>query len=180
MKTTLKADNGFFLSTGFYEDPFVVSLRKEFGIKGSLLAIIILTEISENGHSVKFSRNFSEHIVQLLPEVSTNLVKMVVRRMTDGGFLDKSSFVKEKVLTPPEKCFIDSINMLSGSFVSSSAPYYFIRGHKSIVNSEEKHINSEETHVYSEETRNKQNNVLFNDSKPLNNEDYGTSTEARS
>ena len=173
MSTTLTAERCFYKSTRFSKFPFVQALRKEFGLKGYTLSIVILEEIASSGIEVRSGRKFRENIVKEFPDISHNLIKMVIRRMTDSGFLDKAAFVMRGVLTPPAKYIAASKEEITNGMVDDSAPYIFIKDTSLIVSSEETDINTEEIDINSEETTN--NNHLL-----INNTHYGTTKETRS
>lgn len=143
MNKTLTADRVFAISTRFYEHPFIQSLMEEFGVKGSTLAVAVLAQIGKSGTEARFGRKFRESISGNLPGVSYNLVKMVVRRMVEAGFLDKKAFCYRKVLTPPSSHIVSSMQEVYDGTVDSSAPYYFVRDGYSAKNSEESRHNSE-------------------------------------
>ena len=123
---TFNAEHHLMLSTRFYENAVVRSLQKEFGYKGSLLASYILSEIARNGGSVRYGYDFYKPITELFPEISRNLIKMVVRRMTDADFLDKKAYTEKNILTYPERYIAGSKIEVSNGHVDASVPYYFV------------------------------------------------------
>ena len=172
MNTTLKADECFLHSTNYRNSPLIKSLREEFGIKGYGLSLIILEHIRSHGMEAKYNRKFRAAITQEYPEFSDNLIKMVIRRMTDADFLDKKAFNERSVLTPPARYIVTSGGDYSDCSAAISAPYCFVKDSVSGVISEKTAVISEETHVITEETTN--TGHLF-----LNNTHYGTTKEAR-
>lgn len=152
MNKTLTAERVFAISIRFYEHPFIQSLMEEFGVKGCTLAVAVLAQIGKSGTEARFGRKFRESISRNLPGISYNLVKMVVRRMVEAGFLDKKAFDERKVLTPPAEYIVDDIYDIGSGNVDKSMPYYYARNQFSSITSEETPVNSEETHISSEET----------------------------
>lgn len=159
MSTTLKADKCFHTSTKYFDYPLIKDLREEFGPKGYALSLVILTHIRQEGTEARYNRRFRALITQEFPEFSENLVKMVIRRMTDADFLDKKAFKERHVLTPPVRFLVDTVqDIYSGSF-DLSAPYYFVKEDNSVVVSEKTADSSEQSCNSSELFRN--NSELF-------------------
>lgn len=168
MSNTFNSEKCLYLSTRFYKHPFLRSLRKEFGSKGFVLSVVILEMVGEKAMEVKFGRKFREAVVKEFPEISMHLVTMVVRRMTEEGFLDKRAFQERHVLTPPASYIVSCVDDIYSGEVDREAPYYFIlpkektfsSGKRSIntegktINSEETSINSELIHINTEEINN--------------------------
>jgi hypothetical protein len=59
----------------------VRSLQKEFGFKGLSVTIFILTEVAKHGKETRYDNRFKEAVARLFPDISVNLVNMIVRRM---------------------------------------------------------------------------------------------------
>ena len=154
MSKTLTAEHGFYLSTSFFEFPFVRALLKEFGFKGLTTVIFVLKEIASSGAEVRYNRQLREKITKDFPDISDSLIKMIIRRMTDYKFLDKIAFVTRRVLTPPAEYIASSEDDIINEKVDKSIPYYIINSFKDRVSSEETIVNSEETHIITEETVN--------------------------
>lgn len=124
MNKSLKTEQCFYQSANFRNTSFVKSIRKEFGLKGYALIIATLEEISRNGC---YDQSFCDRIISDFPEVSQNLLDMVVRKMAKNGFLDREAFYKRKVLTPPERCIMDRIEDVWLTAYDESHPYLFIK-----------------------------------------------------
>lgn len=150
MSESLKTEQCFYQSSNFRNTSFVKSIMKEFGSKGYVLILATLEEIGRNGTAVRYDTSFKDRIVTDFPEVSRNLLDMVVRKMAKKGFLDKKAFESRKVLTPPSSCIVDSVeSVYDGSHQRS--PYLFVRPSALSVNSDLIHVSSEETNINSEE-----------------------------
>lgn len=127
MNRSLKTEQCFYQSANFRNTSFVKSIRKEFGLKGYALIIATLEEISRNGISVCYDQSFCDRIISDFPEVSQNLLDMVVRKMVKSEFLDKEAFYKRKVLTPPERCIMDRKEDVWLTAYDESHPYLFVK-----------------------------------------------------
>lgn len=172
MEQTLKAERCICMSTRFMEFPLVRSLLKEFGSKGFLLAVAILSEVASSGTEARYGRKFRDRITAVCPDVSHNLIKMVVRRMTDAGFFNRVAFVTRRVLTPPSGYVVSCMeDILHGTV--SQAPYFLLSDFSPVVSSEETAVISEKTRVIPEETDGLD---CFN----LKDAHYGTTEEAGS
>lgn len=161
MSNTFNSEKCLYLSTRFYKHPFLRSLRKEFGSKGFVLSVVILEMVGEKTMEVKFGRKFREAVVKEFPEISMNLVTMVVRRMTEEGFLDRRAFQERHVLTPPASYIVSCVDDIYSGKADREAPYYFVFPKETTVssktrsiNTEEISINSELIHINTEETDN--------------------------
>ncbi len=144
MSNTFNSEKCLYLSTRFYKHPFLRSLRKEFGSKGFVLSVVILEMVGEKTMEVKFGRKFREAVVKEFPEISMNLVTMVVRRMTEEGFLDKRAFQERHVLTPPASYIVSCVDDIYSGKADREAPYYFVLPKETSINSELIRINTEE------------------------------------
>lgn len=142
MKKSLKTEHCFFHDTNFRNYPFVKSIRKEFGSKGYVIIITVLEEICRHGETV-YDEELIDRVTANYPEISHNLVDMVVRKMVNKDFLDKQSFSSRRVLTPPSAYVIDTEQQLRDGMMENK-PYVFIRSANRVY-SEETVINSEET-----------------------------------
>ena len=149
---TFNAEHHLMLSTKFYENAVVRSIQKEFGYKGSLLASYILSVITLHGGAVRFGYDFCRPITELFPEISRNLVKMVVRRMTDADFLDKKAYQERNIVTFPERYTVGSDEEIYSGHVDSSAPYFFVKIGCQGSFSEEKRVSAAEMVVSAAET----------------------------
>lgn len=127
MMKSLKTEQCFYQSANFRNTSFVKSIRKEFGLKGYALIIATLEEISRNGISVCYDQSFCDRIISDFPEVSQNLLDMVVRKMVKSEFLDREAFYKKKVLTPPERCIMDRIEDVWLTAHDETRPYLFVK-----------------------------------------------------
>ena len=150
MSNTFNSEKCLYLSTRFYKHPFLRSLRKEFGSKGFVLSVVILEMVGEKAMEVKFCRKFREAVVKEFPEISMNLVTMVVRRMTEEGFLDRRAFQERHVLTPPASYIVSCVDDIYSGEVDREAPYYFILPKETTVSSKKTSINSELIHINTE------------------------------
>ncbi len=152
MNKSLQAEHCIYLSTCFHGHPFVKSVLKEFGPKGYAVVTAVLLTIRRNGREATYRQGFIQSILDFLPDVSGNLVDMIVRKMVKAGFLDSEVFHARKALTPPAEYIAGTISEV---FSDVSRPYVFIMtpvdNYKS-VNPEETAVYSEETIVNSEET----------------------------
>ena len=165
MNTTLTAEPCLLLSTRLTEFSSVRSLQKEFGFKGLSVTIFILTEVAKHGKETRYDNHFKEAVAQLFPDISVNLVNMIVRRMVQYGLLDHSSFVGSKMISVVPQSILKNKTELE-SIKDDSFPYYVISSEETLVISEETQINSEES--------------TDNSYSHLNNTAYGTSKEERS
>ena len=165
MNTTLTAEPCLLLSTRLTEFSSVRSLQKEFGFKGLSVTIFILTEVAKHGKETRYDNNFKEAVAQLFPDISVNLVNMIVRRMVQYGLLDHSSFVGSKMISVVPQSILKNMTELE-SKKDDSFPYY-------VISSEETRVITEETQINSEESTD-------NSYSHLNNTAYGTSKEERS
>lgn len=185
MEKTLIPEKCFYQSTRYSKHPFIRSLRKEFGNKGFALTLVILEMICEEGIEVKFSRKFRETIIKEFPDIKPCLVTMVVRRMTDEGFLDKKAFQERKVLTPPANYIASCQDDILSGKVDKNAPYYFIYPKESMdssenngINSETILINTEEKGINSEEIRiNTEQSDIYSELSRRNDNSDGISSE---
>ena len=149
MSESLKTEQCFYRSSNFRNTSFVKSIMKEFGSKGYVLILATLEEIGRNGTVVHYDQSFIDRIVVDFPEVSRNLLDMVVRKMAKKGFLDRKAFESRKELTPPSSCVVDSVEaVFDGSHEKS--PYLFVRPSVFSVDSELIQVSSEETPINSE------------------------------
>ena len=165
MNTTLTAEPCLLLSTRLTEFSSVRSLQKEFGFKGLSVTIFILTEVAKHGKETRYDNRFKEAVAQLFPDISVNLVNMIVRRMVQYRLLDHSSFVGSKMISVVPQSILKNMTELE-SKKDDSFPYY-------VISSEETRVISEETQINSEESTD-------NSYSHLNNTAYGTSKEERS
>lgn len=199
---TFNAEHRLMLSTRFYEDPTVRSLQKEFGYKGSVLALAILMEIARNDGKARLNNAFFKSITDKFPEISRNLVKMVVRRMTDAGFLYKPEYIEDNILSVPGKFLVANEEDVYGGHEDQSAPYFVAIGmfyndwiqkqellqrksektavtaEKTSVSSDKTRINSEEINISSEEITNNSEKTLVSSNKTtVSSDKRGVSSE---
>ena len=156
MEKSLKTERCFFQSSSFRNTPFVKAIRKEFGSKGYVLILATLEEICSSGIEVSYDQSFFDRVIATYPEMSKNLIDMVVRKMIKKGFLDRDAFFQRQVLMPPSCYIVDTVEEIYDDR-NSGKPYLFIRSsipgenscdnRMSVVSSEETPINSEETGV---------------------------------
>ena len=165
MNTSLTAEPCLLLSTRLTDFSSVRSLQKEFGFKGLSVTIFILTEVAKHGKETRYDNRFKEAVAQLFPDISVNLVNMIVRRMVQYGLLDHSSFVGSKMISVVPQSILKNMTELE-SKKDDSFPYY-------VISSEETRVITEETQINSEESTD-------NSYSHLNNTAYGTSKEERS
>lgn len=164
MNTTLTAESCLLLSTRLTEFSSVRLLQKEFGFKGLSVTIFILTEVAKHGKETRYDNRFKEAVARLFPDISVNLVNMIVRRMVQYGLLDHLSFVGSKMISVVPQSILKNMTELE-SKKDDSFPYY-------VISSEETRVISEETPINTEE-------ITDNSCSPLNNTAYGTTKEAR-
>lgn len=151
MSESLKTEQCFYKCSNFRNTSFVKSIMKEFGSKGYVLILATLEEIGRNGTVVRYDQSFKDRIVNDFPEVSRNLLDMVVRKMAKNGFLDRKAFESRKELTPPSSCVVDNVEaVFDGSHQKS--PYLFVKASVLSDNSELIQVSSEKTAINSEET----------------------------
>ena len=150
MNQTLTVERCLVLGTHFAKFPSVQAIQKEFGFKGFTLMILVLSELSRRESGIVFDNEFRYRIARIFPDVSRNLVGMVVYRMVGLGLLT----VKGNMLVAPS---VDTVNKPENNGFHA-VPYRFVRidnkvsSDKTIVSSEETPISSEKTPISSEET----------------------------
>lgn len=142
---TLKAET-LHLPNGFFQIPFVKSIGKEFGFKGSKLLIEILFAVTETtSFESPYNKAFRERIAKR-NEVTERLVDMVVHRMVKNGYLEKKSRDNHQVIAIPSGNIINE-----GMEENVSLPYFFVNSHLNNISSEETKVNSEEIDIITEE-----------------------------
>ena len=150
MNQTLTAERCLVLGTHFAKFPSVQAIQKEFGFKGFTLMILVLSELSRRETGIVFDNEFRYRIARIFPDISRNLVGMVIYRMVGLGLLT----VKGNMLAAPSADTV--IEPENNGF--HAVPYRFVQinnrvsSDKTPISSEETPISSEETHVSSEET----------------------------
>lgn len=156
MNTTLTAEPCLLLSTRLTEFSSVRSLQKEFGFKGLSVTIIILTEVAKHGKATRYDNRFKDAVAKSFPDISVNLVNMIVRRMVQYGLLDYSSFVGSKMVSVASQSVLNISDLKN--ITDDTFPYY-------VISTEETQVISEITPVSSEITRDNQNYSVNNPKK---------------
>lgn len=183
MSTTLKAERCLYQSKNFSELSAVRKIQREFGCKGFALLTVILNKICESCDDVRDGRLFRELVAAALPDVSPNLVKMVARRMTEVGLLDRQAFKDRGILTPPKEYVISDRQFTADGV--GERPYCFIcfgdyavSPEGKVIYSEQNVISSEEIDIVSEEKRDDTEIIQNNSDLLRNNTEYiGNNTE---
>ena len=156
MNTTLTAEPCLLLSTRLMEFSSVRSLQKEFGFKGLSVTIIILTEVAKHGKATRYDNRFKDAVAKSFPDISVNLVNMIVRRMVQYGLLDYSSFMGSKMVSVASQSVLNISDLKN--ITDDTFPYY-------VISTEETQVISEITPISSEITRDNQNYPVNNPKK---------------
>ena len=89
----------FPLDCDFFDDEKIVSISREFGIKGELMAIKLLCAIYRNGYFIEWNEAIQIKMLQQLPGVSADGLNQMLNRLVKWGFFDADLFDSVKVLT---------------------------------------------------------------------------------
>ncbi|MCR5265098.1 MAG: DUF4373 domain-containing protein [Cyanobacteria bacterium RUI128] len=116
-----------FYSTHFYNDPVVKLIKSEFGVKGYTTILYLIGQVGSSYNlRIKYDEEFIHRMAELLPEVSANLLDMIIRKLAKKNFFDKHVFNTENIITPPDKYLVNTPEEVFTKN-SSSGPYYMIR-----------------------------------------------------
>lgn len=154
MNKTLTAES-LNLSRGFFQIPFVRSIEKEFGFKGSKLLLDILFEVTETGFETQYNLSLREKIAQR-NNVSERLVDMVVHRMVKNDYLDQKRYSEHHVLAIPDSNIVNNEEE-----TNNKLSYFFIKPCYDNITSEKTGVISEKTQVISK-TINNTSSLLSN------------------
>ncbi len=152
MDKSLKVEYRCWIGTNFLSHPTVKKIMAEFGNKGNVTVFFIISEIGKTETlAVAYNDTLKEKYENTLPGYSRNLFDMIVRKLAKANFIDRKSFFKSNIITPPSSCIFNSSDEFL--FQKVTSPYCLLRCNNSeetIVNSEEMGVNSEKTGVNSE------------------------------
>jgi len=143
MNQTLTVERCLVLGTHFAKFPSVQAIQKEFGFKGFTLMILVLSELSRRESGIVFDNEFRYRIARIFPDVSRNLVGMVIYRMVGLGLLA----VKGNMLVAPSA---DTVNEPENNGFHA-VPYRFVQIDNR-VSSDKTPVKFDKTPVKFEET----------------------------
>lgn len=83
----------------FFNDEKIEAISGEFGIKGEIVAIKLLTAVYRNGYFIEWSEMLQMKMLKSLPSISKELLDQIISRLIKWEFFDEDLFNSEQVLT---------------------------------------------------------------------------------
>lgn len=83
----------------FFNDEKIEAISGEFGIKGEIVAIKLLTAIYRNGYFIEWSELLQMKMLKSSPSITKDLLVEIVQRLVRWNFFDEGLFNSEKILT---------------------------------------------------------------------------------
>ncbi len=83
----------------FFSDEKIEAISGEFGIKGEIVTIKLLTTVYRNGYFIEWSDLLKMKLLKNLNGISKELLEQIVSRLVKWGFFDEHLFNSDKILT---------------------------------------------------------------------------------
>lgn len=143
-RPTKKGLEYFPFDVDFFNDEKIEAISGEFGIKGEIVAIKLLTAVYRNGYFVEWSEMLQMKMLKSLPSISKVLLEQILSRLVRWDFFDENLFNSAKVLTSKgiQKRYFEATKRCKPS---DSLPYLLVNVTKTPVNVAETPVNVTET-----------------------------------
>ncbi|MGP1478793.1 MAG: DUF4373 domain-containing protein [Capnocytophaga sp.] len=116
----------------FFNDEKIVAISGEFGIKGEMVAIRLLTAIYRNGYFIEWTEMLKMKLLKEIPSISPNLLTEIVQRLARWNFFDEELLSSASVLTSRgiQKRYFEAMKRNS---LSESLPYLLVSATKTPI-----------------------------------------------
>lgn len=134
MARPLKTGLDYFpFDVDFFNDEKIEAISGEFGIKGEIVAIKLLTAIYRNGYFIEWSEMLQMKMLKSLPSISKDLLTEIVQRLVKWNFFDEQLFNSDNVLTSRgiQTRYFEAMKRNS---LSDSLPFLVVSVTKTLVN----------------------------------------------
>ena len=159
-RPTKKGLDYFPFDVDFFNDEKIEAISGEFGIKGEIVAIKLLTAVYRNGYFIEWSEMLQMKMLKSLPSISKVLLEQILSRLVRWDFFDENLFNSAKVLTSKgiQKRYFEATKRCKPS---DSLPYLLVNVTKTPVNVAETQVNVTETTQRKVKESKGNNNVLL-------------------
>lgn len=86
----------------FFQDERIEAISGEFGIKGEIFIVKLLSAVYKKGYFVVWNDLVKSQLLKRVPGASKDLLDQIVNRLVTWGYFDESLFNSAKVLTSEE------------------------------------------------------------------------------
>ena len=83
----------------FFNDEKIEAISGEFGIKGEIVTIRLLSAIYRNGYFIEWSEMLKMKLLKNLHGISKELLEQIVSRLVKWNFFNENLFNSDKILT---------------------------------------------------------------------------------
>lgn len=83
----------------FFEDEKIEAISGEFGIKGEIVAIRLLSAVYRNGYFIEWSEMLKMKMLKNLPSINKDLLDQILSRLIKWKFFDENLFNSAQILT---------------------------------------------------------------------------------
>lgn len=128
----------------FFNDEKIEAISGEFGIKGEIVAIKLLTAVYRNGYFIEWSEMLQMKMLKSLPSISKELLDQIISRLIRWEFFDENLFNSAQILTSKgiQKRYFEAMKRNKGR---EYLPYLLVSVAKTTVNVAETPVNVAET-----------------------------------
>lgn len=154
----------------FFNDEKIEAISGEFGIKGEIVAIKLLTAIYRNGYFIEWSEMLQMKMLKASPSITKDLLVEIVQRLVRWNFFDEGLFNSDKVLTSRgiQKRYFEALKRNKGR---EDLPYLLISVTKTGVSVTETQVNV--TKTTQRKVKESKVNVLLEKEPKYNNNNTG-------
>ena len=128
----------------FFNDEKIEAISGEFGIKGEIVAIKLLTAIYRNGYFIEWSEMLQMKMLKTLPSITKDLLIEIVQRLVRWNFFDEGLFNSDNVLTSRgiQRRYFEAMKRNS---LSDSLPFLLVSVTETSVNVAKTSVNVAKT-----------------------------------
>ena len=128
----------------FFNDEKIEAISGEFGIKGEIVAIKLLTAIYRNGYFIEWSEMLQMKMLKTLPSITKELLIEIVQRLVRWNFFDEGLFNSDNVLTSRgiQRRYFEAMKRNS---LSDSLPFLLVSVTETSVNVAKTSVNVAKT-----------------------------------
>ena len=128
----------------FFNDEKIEAISGEFGIKGEIVAIKLLTAIYRNGYFIEWSEMLQMKMLKTLPSITKDLLIEIVQRLIRWNFFDEGLFNSDNVLTSRgiQRRYFEAMKRNS---LSDSLPFLLVSVTETSVNVAKTSVNVAKT-----------------------------------
>lgn len=128
----------------FFNDEKIEAISGEFGIKGEIVAIKLLTAVYRNGYFIEWSEMLQMKLLKQLPSISKTLLDEIVSRLIRWEFFDKNLFNSAQILTSKgiQKRYFEAMKR---NRVREDLPYLLVSATKTLVSATKTPVNVAKT-----------------------------------